>query len=87
MYLNVPRDYQIPSTDPVEFWKDLKKRTRDQIEVDPFELGFSELDVESIPSNFNIEEAVLDYFTWVALFDEDGEEEYDINLDHVPFNK
>jgi len=35
MFLDVPDDYQIPSTNPEVLWEDLKEKVGEQIEADP----------------------------------------------------
>ena len=86
MILDVPDDYQIPSTDPEEYWNDIKEKFGDQIEVDPFELDDVHWEL-SPESNFIIKEMGLDYFEWVSVFGDDGEEEFYLNLDHIPLDR
>lgn len=85
MLLNVPDDYQVPSTNPVFFWKDLEEKLGDQIEMDPFNLDGANWDLP-LGSHFQIMEVESVELMWIALFGKDGFE-YETKLDDVPIYK
>jgi hypothetical protein len=84
-YLDVPDDYQIPSTAPEVLWGDLKRRCGDQIENDLLELDFASK--AGVPLlNLNIDHIFFDHFMRVWIPDDEGKEE-GICLDCVPFDE
>ncbi len=79
----VPDDYEIPSTNQMEFWEDLKEKAGDQIIVDPTMTDgacwyFSE------DSFFQVDQVEAVDFKRVIVFGEDGKEK-EIVLDCSPF--
>ncbi len=85
MLLDVPDDYQIPSTNPKILWEDLKAKFGDQIEVDLFELDYALKYGEFPLFNSNIDHMYLDHFMRVFLDGDDGTP-VKTDLDYVPFD-
>ena len=85
MLLDVPDDYQIPSTNPIILWEDLKEKFGDQIEVDLLELDDSLRYGEFPLFNSNIDHMHLNHFQRVYLPGDDGKE-VKTDLDYVPFD-
>ena len=85
MELDVPDDYQLPSTHPGEFWADLKEKVGDQIQTDLMDMDRI-IRTEFPLFDFNLDQLVLDYLQKVYL-DEYNGKVTEINLDHVPLNK
>jgi len=85
MLLDVPEDYQIPSTNPKVLWADIMEKFGDQIEVDLEELdyylkhGFELFDS-------NIDHMYVDYMQRVYLSGDDGKEVKTV-LDCIPFTE
>lgn len=85
MLLDVPDDYQIPSTNPKVLWTDIMEKFGDQIEVDLEELddalrfGFELF-------NSNIDHMYVDYIQRVYLPGNDGNE-VKTDLDRIRFTK
>lgn len=84
MDLDVPDDYQIPSTNPEVFWEDLKGKVGEQIEVDLFELKDA-IRNEFPLFDFNLDQIVLEQIQRVYL-PENGKKDKEIELDHVLFD-
>ena len=85
MLLDVPDDYQIPSTNPEVLWEDLKEKVGEQIEVDLMELDYAFK--HGFPLfNSNIDHMFLDHFQRVYLPGDDGRE-VETDLDYIPFDK
>jgi len=85
MNLEVPDDYEVPSTHPGVFWKDLCKRYRKQVETDIMKCKTFGVEDEDL-GGFYIDQMVLDYFQKVYIH-EDGGKVTEINLEHIPFHK
>jgi hypothetical protein len=85
MELEVPDDYQIPSTHPVEFWKDLRKRFRKQIQTDVMKCKTFGVEDQDL-GGFYIDQMVLDYFQRIYIYQE-GEKDMMIVLDHIPLDR
>jgi len=85
MLLDVPDDYQIPSTNPKVLWADIMEKFGDQIEVDLEELddylkhGFPLF-------NSNIDHMYVDHILRVYLPGDDGKE-VKTDLDCIPFDE
>ena len=84
MLLDVPDDYQIPSTNPEVFWEDLKEKVGDQLTVDLIELDDA-IGYDFPLFNFNIDHLLLDHFLWVDLPGDDGKQ-VKTDFDYIPFN-
>ncbi|HNT93355.1 MAG TPA: hypothetical protein PKJ71_06635 [Bacteroidales bacterium] len=69
--VEVPDDYQVPSSLPFEFWEDLCERYPDQIEVDIMTDTFYGLPDHD---EFQIEQMGLEYIDSIAIYNEDGSE-------------
>lgn len=85
MTIEVPDDYQIPSTHPGVFWKDLLKRFRKQIGTDIMKCKTFGVEDEDL-GGFYIDQMVLDYFQKVYIH-ENGGKVTEINLEHIPLHK
>lgn len=85
MDIDVPDDYEIPSTHPGEFWRDLRKKVGKKIEIDIMKLHKIEISDFSV-FGFYIDQMVLDYFQKVYIF-EDNKQVAEINLEHIPIHK
>lgn len=85
MLLDVPDDYQIPSTNPKVLWADIMEKFGDRIEVDLMELdyylkhGFELFDS-------NIDHMFVDSMQRVHLPGDDGKE-VGTDLDCIPFEE
>jgi len=85
MVLDVPDDYQVPSTNPEVFWEDLKEKAGDQIMVDLMDLSNSE-SCEFPLLNLILEYMELDHFQSVYLSGEDGKD-IEIKFDRGLFDR
>jgi len=85
MLLDVPDDYQIPSTNPKVLWADIMGKFGDQIEVDLEELDYY-LKHGFPLFNSNIDHMYVDHMQRVYLPGDDGKE-VKTDLDCIPFTK
>lgn len=86
MELEVPDDYEVPSTHPGVFRRDLqkkfgKKNIPDLWKGKAFE-GIDQMQFDG----FYIDNMVLDYLQKVFIL-EDGKEDIEINLEHIPLHR
>lgn len=85
MLLDLPDDYQIPSTNPKALWADIMEKFGDQIEVDLEELDYY-LKYGFPLFNSNIDHMYVDHIQRVYLPGDDGKEVKTV-LDRIPFTK
>jgi hypothetical protein len=87
MEVQVPDDYQVPSTHPGAFWKDLKKKVGknkppDIWKGDAFD-GIWDVSFDG----FYIDNMVLEYLQRVYLLEDGKKESEPIILEHVPLHR
>jgi len=86
MELEVPDDYQVPSTHPWVFWKDIKKKLGKKNVPDIWKGGaFNGIDQCEF-DGFYIDNMILDYLQKVYIHEDDGSTT-EINLEHIPLHQ
>jgi hypothetical protein len=81
--IEVPDDYQVPSSHPFEFWEDLCEKYPDQIETDIMTDSFyGQPDYDE----FDIEEMGLDYIDSITIYDEDGSEILQKDFERIQYS-
>ena len=85
MTIEVPDDYQVPSTHPVTFWKDLRKRFRKEIQTDIMKCKTFGVEDQDL-GGFYIDNMALDCIQRIYIYQK-GEEDIRINLDHISLDK
>ncbi len=84
MNVEVPDEYQIPSTNPRVFWEDLYEMFPDSIETDILNCEIFGVEDEDL-GGFYIDQMVLDSIQRIYV-SQDGSKEVRVDLDPTPFD-
>ena len=82
MWFDVDDDYEIPSSNPIEFWDDLCKKYPEQVDLEILNGDFPEL---LFDQTYDMYITGLDYLQSVSITDDNDKEILNMQFEKIPF--